>query len=266
MFVIVITAISRYILPSLALIILFKCILTLLLGHPKEKIYAYITDMNTGERHPLNMWETSLGRSNSNDIVLAYSAVSRTHAVISRRIDGWYIYDLDSKSGIRVNESKIEEKATVVSGDMISLADASFRFEIADDPVQHVGKNKKRGAPVAPTSFQYMASPYGNTPAQRGFSQPRIINQRTGEVFVLVGNRVTVGAAVKSDIRIRYGQGVSRQHCVLVLYEDGWAITDSNSTNGTLLNGRKINQPQLLFENDIITLGTETLLFKTRTR
>ena len=262
----IITAVSRYILPSLALVILFKCILTLLLGHPKEKIYAYITDMKTGERHPLNMWETSLGRSNSSDIVLPYSAVSRSHAVISRRIDGWYIYDLNSKSGIRVNESVIEEKTTVKNGDMISFADASFRFEVADDPVQHVGKHKRKGARVQPMPYQNGASPYAAAGAQPGYNQPRMINQRTGEVFVLVGNRVTVGAAAKSDIRIRFGQGVSRQHSVLVLYEDGWAITDSNSTNGTLLNGRKINQPQLLFEGDVITLGTETLLFKIRVR
>ncbi|MBR3816903.1 MAG: FHA domain-containing protein [Clostridia bacterium] len=263
---IVITAVSRYILPSLALIILFKCILTLLLGHPKEKIYAYITDMNTGERHPLNMWETSLGRSNSSDIVLPYSAVSRTHAVISRRIDGWYIYDLDSKSGIRVNENKIDEKMTIKNGDMLSFADANFRFEVADDPVQHVGKHKKRGAPPQPVAYQGGVSPYGGTENQRGYSQPRMINTRTGEVFVLVGNRVTVGASAKSDIRISYGQGVSRQHSLLVLYEDGWAITDNNSTNGTLLNGRKISQPQLLFDGDIITLGTESLLFKIKMR
>lgn len=80
---------------------------------------------------------------------------------------------------------------------------------------------------------------------------------------MLVGNHVTIGAAPKSDIRLS-GKGVSRSHCELVLYEDGWAINDLHSTNGTFLNGRKTSQPQLLFDGDIITLGTEMLNFRTR--
>ena len=257
-----IIAISRYILPFLTILLLSKCILTLLLGHPKEKIYAYITDMKTGERHPLNMWETSLGRSGASDIPIPYNTVSRSHAVISRRIDGWYIYDLDSKSGITVNGVKVDKKATVNNGDKISLANADFCFEINDDPVQHVGKHKKKGNKNIPDSYSTRpGADYRNMTVL----QPRMLNPRTGEVFVLVGNRVTIGASAKSDIRL-HGYGVSRSHSTLVLYEDGWAITDANSTNGTLLNGRRIAAPQLLFDGDVITLGSEQLYFKTRMR
>ena len=250
-----IIAISRYILPFLGIILLSKCVLTLLLGHPKEKIYAYITDMHTGERHPLNMWETSVGRSNSSDIVIRYQPVSRSHAVLSRRIDGWYVYDLDSKHGIKVNGNKVNKKAALGNGDTITLANMSFRFDIIDDPVQKAGKNTRKGA-------QTSAKP--KPTAQRDlYAHPRMVNPRTGEVFMLVGNRVTIGAAPKTDIRL-HSRGVSRNHCELILYEDGWAINDSRSTNGTLLNGRKVTQPQLLFDGDVITLGAETLNFRTR--
>ncbi len=260
----IIIAISRYVLPLLCVILLSRCILTLLLGHPKEKIYAYVIDMRTGERHPLNMWETSLGRSNSSDVVIPYETVSRSHAVISRRIDGWYVYDLQSKAGIKINGSKITDKATVNNGDMISLANMDFRFEIIDDPVQRAGKHRKKNkGPAADPAYPSAAqrAPVGN----QHYHRPRMINVRTGDVFILVGNRVTIGAAPKCDIRL-HGYGVSRTHSVLVLYEDGWAITDANSTNGTLLNGIKITEPQLLFDGDIITFGTENLCFKTKTR
>ncbi len=145
---------SRYILPFLTLLILIKCMLTLLLGHPKEKTYGYITDLSDGERYSLNMWETSIGRSNSCDIVIGYDTVSRFQAVISRRIDGWYIYDLLSKSGILVNGKKIEKKAMISGGDRLTFGGAVFGFEIADDPVSLVGKrkgrNKVKKSPAAP--------------------------------------------------------------------------------------------------------------------
>lgn len=250
-----IISISRYILPFFGIVLLSKCVMSLLLGHPKEKIYAYVTDMNTGERHPLNMWETSIGRSNSSDIVIRYPAISRSHAVLSRRIDGWYVYDLRSKHGIKINGTKIEGKGTLSNGDKITFANVDFRFEIIDDPVQKAGKSTRKGTPAQTNTAQNRNRDI--------YAQPRIIIPTTGETFMLVGNRVNIGVAPKNDIRLS-GRGVSRSHCVLVLYEDGWAITDANSTNGTYLNGKRINQPQLLFDGDTVMLGTQVLKFKTR--
>ena len=149
----IVISISRYILPFITLVILIKCMLSLLLGHPKEKTYGYIVDTLDGERYALNMWETSIGRSSSCDIVIGYDTVSRFQAVISRRIDGWYIYDLLSKSGILVNGEKIDKKSTISGGDMLTFGNAQYRFEIADDPVQLVGKNKRsRRNQSAPTA------------------------------------------------------------------------------------------------------------------
>lgn len=146
-----IISISRIVLPILTVIIVTKCMLSLLLGHPSEKIYGYIVDMVDGERHALGMWETSIGRSNLCDIVLGYNTVSRAHAVISRRIDGWYIFDLVSKAGIQINGKKLEKSATIQNGDVISFGSASFKFLVSDDPVQAVGrktKNAKTAKPV----------------------------------------------------------------------------------------------------------------------
>lgn len=149
-----IIGISRYILPFLAVVILTKCMLSLLLGHPKEKTYGYIIDMFDGESYPLNMWETSIGRSNSCDIVVGYDTVSRFQAVISRRIDGWYVYDLFSKSGIKINKEKVYKKSTVKSGDVLDFGGMEFRFMVADDPVVRVGKKKKAKKNTADFTFR----------------------------------------------------------------------------------------------------------------
>ena len=140
-------AVSRWALPFLALVILGKCLLPLLLGRPKEKTYGYLTDNIDGERYALNMWETSIGRSNSCDIVIGYPTVSRFQAVISRRVDGWYVFDLNSRSGITVNGADVDKKALLHPGDTLTFGGAKFRFSVVADPVIRVGK-KKKGAPA----------------------------------------------------------------------------------------------------------------------
>lgn len=141
----IIWALSRYILPVITIVILIKCMMTLLLGHPKEKIYGYIIDMSSGNRYPLNMWETSVGRSKTCDVVLPYDTVARSHAVITRRIDGWYVHDLLTKAILKVNGESVEEKSLIKDGDIITFGKNRFRFEVADDPVQKVGKKRGKG-------------------------------------------------------------------------------------------------------------------------
>lgn len=289
-----IISISRIVLPILTVIIVTKCMLSLLLGHPSEKIYGYIVDMADGERHALGMWETSIGRSNLCDIVLGYNTVSRAHAVISRRIDGWYIFDLMSKSGIQINGKKLEKSATIQSGDVLTIGSASFKFLVSNDPVQAAGRKtgknggKKQASarqqpqrpqnqplsggythPDAGNANPYMAGgqPYkqNSVPRTGKTGDPAIVNPKTGEIVVLRGNLVSVGRGNTCDLRLS-DPSVSRKHASLVLYEDGWAIEDSGSASGTFLNGEKVTSPQLLFDGDIITLGATRLSFRVLSR
>ena len=297
-----ITDISRIVLPLMTVILLVKCILALWLGHPKEKTYGYITDMHSGERHALNMWETSIGRGNSCDIVLSYDSIPRVQAVISRRIDGWYIFETLSKAPIKVNGTAVSKKQTVENGDIITLGKVRFRFEIADDPVQRVGKQKKKtakkGADTAPRTAQTRQASSQTPNRQRTQTQTRqgtvpnsaprqrsadsftvetprvqknvrrvtqhcIVNKDTGDIFILCGNEVKIGSARRSDIRL---MGSAKNQALIVLYEDGWAIEDTGSGKPTLLNGRKVTAPQLLFDGDIIAVGDERLYYRVKTK
>lgn len=297
-----ITDISRMVLPIITVILLVKCILALWLGHPKEKTYGYISDMHSGERHALNMWETSIGRGNTCDIVLSYDSIPRVQAVISRRIDGWYIFETLSKAPIKVNGTAVTKKQTIENGDIITLGKVRFRFEIADDPVQRVGKQKKKTAKKTadvrskPQTSQQSAvqgqksypqmrqTPMQNNPAQRyggagsytvetpkaqrnvrRIIQHCILNKDTGEIFILCGNEVKIGSSRRSDIKLK-GQNVAKNHALIVLYEDGWAVEDTGSGRPTLLNGRKVTAPQLLFDGDIIAVGDERLYYRVKTK
>ena len=76
---------------------------------------------------------------------------------------------------------------------------------------------------------------------------------------------MSIGKGSRCDIRLRSSQ-TAKQHALLVLYEDGWAIEDLSGDKGTFLNGVRITSPQLLFSGDIIALGDERLFYEGGTR
>lgn len=56
--------------------------------------------------------------------------------------------------------------------------------------------------------------------------------------------------------------GVSRRHAAIHREEDGYYITDLNSTNGTRINGHRLlpNTPWRLSRGDVVTLGRLNLI------
>lgn len=55
------------------------------------------------------------------------------------------------------------------------------------------------------------------------------------------------------------GGYVSRKHAMLKMLQDNVAIRDLSSRNGTALNGRRINQEEVLKDGDEIRIGDYTL-------
>ena len=56
--------------------------------------------------------------------------------------------------------------------------------------------------------------------------------------------------------------GVSRQHAELRPDDDGWIVEDLGSTNGVLVNGRRIRGTQALQDGDRIELGSTEVVFE----
>lgn len=74
----------------------------------------------------------------------------------------------------------------------------------------------------------------------------------------LDGPRVHLGRARGNDIRLASGK-VSERHAQLDLRDGFWVLTDLGSRNGTYLNGRKIDRPVPLREEDTIEIGDYVL-------
>jgi len=75
-----------------------------------------------GEEWLLKRDEISIGREDSNDIVLPDRRVSRVHAVIAREGDRYYVRDCGSKNGTFVNGDLLQGPVPLKDGDAIQIA------------------------------------------------------------------------------------------------------------------------------------------------
>ena len=128
------TLVIRCILPALAILILIRCILPLLGGRKAEKPWGYLA-MPNGVLLPLLHGENSIGRSRLSDVVINLPFISRSHAVLTYGDGGWTVFDPGARGGIRVNGEKVENRASVKRGDIISLSGLDLTLFGADDPV-----------------------------------------------------------------------------------------------------------------------------------
>jgi pSer/pThr/pTyr-binding forkhead associated (FHA) protein len=75
-----------------------------------------------------------------------------------------------------------------------------------------------------------------------------------GRLDAPIGAIARLGANPDNEVVIRV-DGVSRTHARIVGQQDGYFLEDSNSRNGTWLNGERVTSPRRLRHLDVITLG-----------
>jgi ABC-type multidrug transport system ATPase subunit len=69
-----------------------------------------------------------IGRAPDNDIVLRHVQVSRHHATVQRRGEGWEIVDPGSTNGTFVNGDRVSGACTLRDGDNVRISEFVFRF------------------------------------------------------------------------------------------------------------------------------------------
>jgi chromosome segregation ATPase len=89
----------------------------------------------------------------------------------------------------------------------------------------------------------------------------RLLVRTQGETGIvqLLGRRTTLGRTPDNDMRIDE-DFISRHHAVVLLAGTNTVVEDLNSTNGTYVNGERINR-RTLKEGDLVTLGKTEFRF-----
>ncbi len=72
--------------------------------------------------------------------------------------------------------------------------------------------------------------------------------------------QIIIGRDISSDILL-CNDSISRRHAEVVRSAEGWRVRDLGSSNGTFVNGQRIDEV-LLAEGDVITLGDVNLTFE----
>jgi FHA domain len=98
-------------------------------------MYGELVPLGGGDPIPLLKKKLVIGRRENCDIVLRFPNISSRHCELTLQSGYWYIQDLDSRNGIRVNGSRVEAgEKRVDPGDTIAIA--KHKYEMRYDPAK----------------------------------------------------------------------------------------------------------------------------------
>jgi pSer/pThr/pTyr-binding forkhead associated (FHA) protein len=244
--------------------------------------------LTDGREYQVGAGPLVIGRDASCDIVVPGNDVSRRHAQIVPGEDGYVLMDL-STNGTLVNGTRIEGAKLLQRADVLRIGPDEFRF-YADVPVGAGGgiAAEAAPAPAAPPSEPPSGPPAGaehrlfNTmhglpgvggPPPSGPVTPiSAVGAPIASLLVrsgtLKGKRLTVRVPVVNIGRADFNDlvipepSVSASHAKLQRREDIWVISDLGSTNGTFVDGERIEDETALGPGSTIRFGEVTTLFE----
>jgi adenylate cyclase len=90
-----------------------------------------------GLPNPKQKKQLLIGRRESCDIVLRFANVSAHHCQLINEGGYWYVRDLNSRNGVKINDTRIEksdQQRRIDPGDILAVAKHKFRVDY--DPVE----------------------------------------------------------------------------------------------------------------------------------
>ena len=83
-----------------------------------------------------------------------------------------------------------------------------------------------------------------------------------GADFELDSSQVTIGRGRQNDIALVHDDYASARHARVEPRQDGVWVQDLGSTNGTFLNGTRLERPRRLTHGDIVRVGETDLRYE----
>ena len=83
--------------------------------------------------------------------------------------------------------------------------------------------------------------------------------------FVVSPSGLKIGRTAPADIIVA-GSEVSRAHCLVELSGDQVRVSDLNSTNGTFIDNKRINQSEILSVGSVLRVGSVSFEYEIRAR
>ncbi|MCZ6855814.1 MAG: FHA domain-containing protein [Gammaproteobacteria bacterium] len=219
-------------------------------------MHLTLTSLSTSEIPEIQIAEPlfAIGRSEEPFVSFPRSVVSRLskrHAKIFEQDGVVYLVDLGSRNGTTLNGGEVAEVPQRLSdGDEIQMGGLSFRVELKESEATAVMEYE------LPPDFKLVLSPASDDQGLTSIvvTQLPFLVHRSSDVFsqYLVTAPDQVGFISKRHAHFFYRTGAI------------W-IEDLGSTNGTFLNGNRLDEGAAELKNDdIIAFGGEYFVYRTR--
>lgn len=226
---------------------------------------------------PLTRDELTIGRKDGNSIRLTERNVSRRHARIVKRSEGFVLEDLASYNGIVINGARLAEPKPMRGGDQILIGD--YKLQV----VEEAGAQPTPPPPAPPPAASEHAAPLlaatpstnpGGAPGLAALNDPlapasaasapvpdsikgmRVVFLAPAGVpapVMLDRLPMILGRSESADIALAFSS-ISREHARLFCEEDKLFIEDMGSSNGIQINGEKCRKGELS-PGDMVQLG-----------
>ena len=200
----------------------------------------------------------TVGRGQTNDIVIQDGKMSRAHARFEFDAEGKVnVFDTGSTNGVKVNGEKVP-KAIIQPGDVIQLGDSEIVFEKISEEDDEMT--------IINTEFDL-----DRTIAD--FTLPTVLNDTKEDRIVIYTpdktwevrlddhvDSLSIGRSDNNDVIIEH-PSISRSHAKIIRDHRTFKIVDLNSSNGIHFNGEK--RDEVVFDSGVtVQLGYASIIFK----
>ncbi|MBE4751097.1 FHA domain-containing protein [Corallococcus sp. ZKHCc1 1396] len=199
----------------------------------------------------------TLGRDKTCQVMLPQQAVSRNHARITQEGTLYFVEDLGSAYGTKINGKPLPqgEKELLRNGDIIAIAQYDVRFDRVVEIVQDVSdktsfiargmvKDVMRGLAGGEERFlRYMNGPKEGQRIEISDAQEHVFGRDEKEADVIL----------KDDL-------VSRKHAKVRRDWSGTHVEDLGSRNGIKVNKKRVNR-KALKDGDELEIGATRFIY-----
>lgn len=102
-------------------------------AHIKRPCLVMIRGDFIGEVYELDSDVTMIGRSDEVDLTISDTSISRRHAMVVKRLEGFFVSDLGSTNGTFVNKELVNSARRLSEGDKLTLGSVTFKFTFQDE-------------------------------------------------------------------------------------------------------------------------------------
>jgi pSer/pThr/pTyr-binding forkhead associated (FHA) protein len=223
---------------------------------------ALTVSLSEGQGEPLRLvfggGSVSVGRAVSGDLCLPDPAVSARHAEVRREGRDWYLCDLGSTNGTRLNGTPLSVRVPRLlrTGDEIAVA--RFRLGVETEVPIDSGTEISTALLAKGLVREVLAH---LRPAEGAPSLRVVAGPDAGRCVTLaaLGIAVRLGRGDHCDLRLTDAL-VSREHALVRRDTTGLVLIEIGSTHRTLINGEPIAGLRRLSDRDEIQVGNSRIV------